>query len=149
MYNVTDPNYNEVSTDVDMYVEGKVQKSYSFFKKIIDKILLVIKRIWYRIIGKKEIVYKPEPSDLRYVHIGDLTDEKLKEMARKPSDDIVYSKDDALKSFSTDRCIVSNPSTYIIRNRITGSVVITKGDIISLRAQYNNDYEIVEPAIKE
>jgi hypothetical protein len=52
---MNDPNYNEVSTDVDMYVERNNIKPFSFIKKIIDKIILVIKRFWDKIDGREEI----------------------------------------------------------------------------------------------
>ena len=116
-----DPNYNEVSMDVDMYVPGFVPNPPSF----LQKILLVIKRFWHRIIGKKEKVYKPESLDLRYVHVGDLNEKNLKEMK-------------------------GGIGLYIVRNRISGSVVVTNGTLDSLKKLYDGrDYEIVEPAIKE
>jgi len=123
-----DPNYNEVSAEVDMYVEKTfIQRPLPFIQKIINKILLVIRDFWNRMMGKNklEVIYKPEPIDLKYVVLKDLTDEKLKDMG-------------------------SSIGLYAIRNRRTGSVVITNGTARSIRAQFNNDdFEIVEAAIKE
>ena len=100
-------------------------KPTSFIKQIINQIFLVIKRIWNRLLSKKEIVYKPEPVDLKYVHVKDLTEIKLKKMQ-------------------------TLSGTFIVRNRITGSVVVTCGSADTIKLQYNeNDYEIVDASIKE
>lgn len=154
-----DPNYNEVATDVDMYVDKPILKPISFMKKIINRIFLAIKNFWSKIRRKKSVVYKPEPVGLKYVHINDLTEEKLKELGRNPIESfddgkgitvgVFNSKDDAAKNMFSDKKVISFPSTYIVRNRKTGSVIITKGTIDTLKSQYNNDYEIVEPAIKD
>ena len=155
---MSDPNYNEV----DMIVDQPIPKPISLTKKIINQILLVLKQIWYRIIGKKEVVYKPEAVGLKFAHINDLTEEKLKELSRRPKEcegkedmhpfvtwGVYNSKDDALNNIFDDRNPISVPSTYIVRNRISGRVVIAKGTLEMLRKTYNNDYEIVEPTIKE
>ena len=157
---MSDPNYNEVVTEVDMIVDQPIPKSVPLVRQIINYILLVLKRIWYRIIGKKEVVYKPEVVGLKFVHINDLTEGKLEELGRKPKiyveDEhimpelgVYHSKGDALNNMFDDKKFLSVPSTYIVRNRISGRVVIAKGTLEMLRKTYNNDYEIVEPTIKE
>ena len=136
----------------------------SLSRKIINYIRLVFRKIWNIIRGKKEVVYLPEPVGLKYAHVQDLTEEKLKELSRNPVPQLVmknesgedyltvgtfYSKDEALRSMFSDSRAPSQPTTYIIRNRKNGVIMITKGTLETLKAQYNNDYEIIEPAIKD
>lgn len=114
-----DPNYNEVSVDVDMFVENPLPEPLS----LIQKIFLVIKEILCRIIWKRKEIEKehyPLPFDLIFAHIRNLNDEKNEESHKKIG-------------------------IYIIRNKITNDIIVTKDNINTIKSQYNsNNYEIIE-----
>lgn len=140
-----DPNYNEVSTEVDMKVDGQFKKFILFVGQRMYSFYLAIKNICSKIKIKNEPIYKPEPADLKYIVLKDLTEENSKGMCRE------HIGKDRYYSFET---LSEKPQNtyglYIVRNRKTGRVIITNGTIHSIRSQYNNDdYEIVEAAIKE
>ena len=129
-----DPNYLEVSKDVDMYVYEPIPKTPSLFQRIINAICLAFKNIYGKIYGKEiEKVYSPskpietyksEPVDLKYVHVKDLNSENIKGLG-------------------------TNAGIYFIRNRKTGRVTMTSGGVGYIKAMFNDDHEVVEASIKE